>query len=560
MCGFKACFAIAASLPLVPPLLAQTIAPNAPTFTSSTELVLVPTLVNDKSGAHISGLTKDEFALRQDGKSHAIAVFEEVRTNSTRLRRSEGEHGTFSNLETGTSEYHRLNIIVLDFVNTPLPDQSNARNELLKFLSEVAESGEPMCLLALTSGGLTLVHDFTDDPKLLAEGLRKVKANTAPLIHESAVDPGHPPPSDALGATLTKLIRGQLQAEAELASTESKNSAFTTVQALQQIAKAFRGLPGRKSLIWASSGFPFSLSPPSTLMCEPACPVHQRNEMQSAYDNLWKVMNDAQIAIYSVDLRSTASNITRADEQSFTHPYDVGDPEFDTEAQAQWKRQDTDSTLQVFAENTGGKAFLGGGNLVRSFRQATQDDSTYYMIGYYVSRSSTKPGWHQVSVAINRKGAHARYRNGFFLSRDTSTMSAQQDVRLALTSPLDFVGLPVAVTWSGRDATKSIGKIRVRFDLVMPPNFASVDEIDQNHMVVDIAAVARNRNGDVIAELSQRIDTHLKPDGLGQIQHNGMTYRNGLQLPPGEYAVRFVVRDSLGNRMGSVTAPISIAP
>jgi hypothetical protein len=92
----------------------------------------------------------------------------------------------------------------------------------------------------------------------------------------------------------------------------------------------------------------------------------------------------------------------------------------------------------------------------------------------------------------------------------------------------------------------------------MPPNFASVDESDQNHMVVDIAAVARSANGDVAAEFSQRIETHLKPDGLEQIQQHGMTYRNGLQLPPGEYTVRFVVRDSLGNRIGSVAAPIKV--
>ncbi len=555
-----ACFAIAGViLLLTSPLKTQTTQSNATTFASSTELVLVPTVVSDKSGIHIPGLQKDEFALRQDGKSHPIAVFEEVKTNAARLHRSEGQNGTFSNFESGSSDIHRLNIIVLDFVNTPFPDQANARNELLKFLSEVAESGEPMCLLALTRGGLSLLHDFTDDPKLLAAGLRQVKATTAPLIHESTVDPGHPPPSDALGAMLTKMIRGQLQTEAQLASMEGKETASITVQALQQIAKAFRGLPGRKALIWASSGFPFSLSPPSALMCEPACPVHQRDEMQSAYDNLWRMMNDAQIAIYTVDLRSAASGTSAAGEDTFTHPYDVGDPQFDTAAQAQWKARDTSSTLQLFAENTGGKAFLGGNNLVQTFRQAIQDDSSYYMLGYYVSRTSTKPGWHQISVTISKKGAHARYRNGFFLSRDTSTTSARQDVRLALTSPLDFVGVSVSVTWSGREAGKSAGKTRMQFDLVMPPNFASVDESDQNHMVVDIAAVARNVNGDVVAELAQRIETHLKSDGLEQIQHSGMTYRNGLQLPPGEYTVRFVVRDSLGNRVGSVAAPIKVA-
>jgi hypothetical protein len=47
---------------------------------------------------------------------------------------------------------------------------------------------------------------------------------------------------------------------------------------------------------------------------------------------------------------------------------------------------------------------------------------------------------------------------------------------------------------------------------------------------------------------------------MEQIQHNGMTYRNALRLPAGAYNVRFVVRDALGNRMGSVAAPLTVAP
>jgi hypothetical protein len=182
------------------------------------------------------------------------------------------------------------------------------------------------------------------------------------------------------------------------------------------------------------------------------------------------------------------------------------------------------------------------------------------MLGYYVSRNNAKPGWHQISVSINRRGAHARYRNSFLLSRDSSAPTARQDMQLALASPLDFVGMQMSVTWSGTEPGKSGGKTKVKFDLVLPANFASVDESDQNHMVVDIAAVARNLEGNVVADFSQRVEANLKHDGLEQIQQNGMTYRNGIQLPPGEYRVRFVVRDSLSNRMGSVVAPIKVAP
>ena len=265
----RACIAIAGvtffaiSSVVISSVQAQTVPADAITLKSSTELVLIPTVVNDKSGAHISGLRKEEFALKQDGKPHPIAIFEEVKTDSAPVHRSEGEHGTFSNFQTGGSDYHRLNIIVLDFLNTPPGDQANARNELLKFLAEAAESGGPMCLLALSRRGLTLIHDFTDDPKLLAAAVRQVESNKAPLIHDQIVATDHPPVTDLASAIVTQLIREQLQSEALLASTEAKDTALLTVQALQQIAKAFRGMPGRKSLIWASAGFPFSLSSPS---------------------------------------------------------------------------------------------------------------------------------------------------------------------------------------------------------------------------------------------------------------------------------------------------------
>ena len=175
--------------------LAQCAQLDPTTITSSTELVLVPTIVNDKSGSHVSGLKKDDFVLKQDGKNYPITVFEEVKTTADRMHRSAGENGTFSNFEPGSGEHRRLSIIVLDLVNTPFADQASARQALLKFLSEAADSGEPMCLLALTPGGLTLIHDFTDDPKLLAKALRSVKSSNATLLSDPTVDAQHPPPA-----------------------------------------------------------------------------------------------------------------------------------------------------------------------------------------------------------------------------------------------------------------------------------------------------------------------------------------------------------------------------
>src|SRR5882762_7000827 len=57
------------------------------TFTARTELVLIPTLVTDKSGNHISGLTKEDFRVLENGAEQKIATFEEITSDAHPLSR-----------------------------------------------------------------------------------------------------------------------------------------------------------------------------------------------------------------------------------------------------------------------------------------------------------------------------------------------------------------------------------------------------------------------------------------------------------------------------------------
>ena len=552
---------LGAILLLGSPFAGQSAPDSGTKFSSSTELVLVPTVVTDNSGKHVPNLKKEDFVLKEDGKARTLSVFEEVTTDKSRLQRATGEKGQFSNFDPGEGR-HRLTIIVLDLINTPFNDLSNARKGLIDFLTRAAESGEPMCLLALDRGGVTVIHEFTSDPRTLADALRRLPSNSAPLIHENVAPADAPTGNDATAVALRKMIRSMTQNEKQMESAQRRDTVILTMDGLNQIAAALGGLPGRKSLIWASSGFSYSLSSPTKMMCEPACPVDQRASVQGLYDRLWRTMNNAQIAIYSVDLRSLTGGIFQASSgtDQFTHPYEVGDPDFDKAAEANWEVHDTATSLNLFAENTGGKAFTNTNDLSEAFRQAVQDDTHYYLLGYYVNRNQTKPGWHKLAVTLEKRGLHPRYRNGFLRADPNHEDTGPQQIRLALLSPLDFTGIPMTVTWSGRGPGKDPGKGKVQFDLVMPANFAFVDETDQNHMNVEIAVVARNGKGEVAGQVSQKVDTHLKPEAWSQIRQSGMTYRNALQLLPGDYMVRFVVRDVLSDRLGSVAVPLKLSP
>jgi len=100
------------------------------TFTSRSELVTVPVVVDYKSGAHVNGLTKEDFEVQENGKTRPIAVFEEVTSPGNKLSRA-GQPGIYTNAIATNGSAQRLTIFALDMVNTPFLDQGYARRQLL---------------------------------------------------------------------------------------------------------------------------------------------------------------------------------------------------------------------------------------------------------------------------------------------------------------------------------------------------------------------------------------------------------------------------------------------
>src|SRR5882724_8417544 len=59
------------------------------TFSAGTELVQVPVIVQ-KSGKHLSGLSKNDFTLQQDGNDQPIVSFEEIDATAAAARANLG--------------------------------------------------------------------------------------------------------------------------------------------------------------------------------------------------------------------------------------------------------------------------------------------------------------------------------------------------------------------------------------------------------------------------------------------------------------------------------------
>jgi hypothetical protein len=219
--------------------------------------------------------------------------------------------------------------------------------------------------------------------------------------------------------------------------------------------------------------------------------------------------------------------------------------------------------LNDFAEVTGGRAFYNTNDLAGAFKRAADDGSSYYMLGYYLDTKNSKAGWRQLKVKLDRKDVEIRARQGFLVTNVTMNpqLTRDQDINFALTSPFEATGLPIMVQWKGvgdpkTKTAENADKKEVEFVVHLARNALTI-EGTHNEYNVDFMAVANKANA-AAGTVGQNVKGALSPADLEKLRASGLGYRNVLELAPGTYNVRFVVRDNLSGRIGSITTPLTV--
>src|SRR5262249_23128226 len=170
--------------------------PPVPKFTVRTELVTVPVvvlhraspwqqiLIHGRLDEHVTGLTKDDFEIKEDGQTKPIATFEEITKSKFTVKPVRPPPGIFTN-EVMTDGPVPLAVILLDLINTPYQFQESTKKKLLEYLQNEYPADRPTMLAALHPDGLRILHDFTSDPEVLRKIVRRLGHN---VEHDPALD------------------------------------------------------------------------------------------------------------------------------------------------------------------------------------------------------------------------------------------------------------------------------------------------------------------------------------------------------------------------------------
>ena len=526
---------------------------------TETILVQVPIVVTDKSGNHIHGLSKENFSLFENGKEQKISALEEIVTTNTKLPVAVPKPGEFTNLTLSEQQPRTVTVIALDTVNTPFLDQTYGRRELVKYLSSSLESGQVLALMIITSHGLKIVQGLTGDPAQLMQVLKKASGEL-PDMHGIDIDaqadaatgdvpdvPSVAPGSDPSAAIAAFLERG----DAIYSQFQQQNAIETTMNAFLGIAWSLSGVPGRKSVIWATGGFPFNISSPAAV---------PGGYLSTLYERTMAALTEAQISVYPVDVRGLVNTSPLGDASRSNGR--TGAALMRQISNRGWLQQSSIDTLNEFAEMTGGRAFYNTNDLASSFRRAADDASSYYLASYYLDKSNNHAGWRQLKVKVDKKDTDIRARKGFFVTNATIHLERTRtsDLSYALTSPIEGTGVPVTVKWLGvsGDGVKK----KAEFQLHLPPNAVSIEgDAGQNHLNFDFALAAfdnTNKKGQPYLTIGKTFNSPVAEAQMATLRANGIGMKNVIELGPGQYTVRMVIRDNVTGKIGSVTAPLIV--
>ncbi len=551
--------------------------PGTNVIRATTHLVVLNVVVKDKHGKPVDDLKRDDFLLRDNGQEQKIAMF--ALDDARQAVLPAAAPLTFTNGPALGAA--RVTAFLYDELNMHLADEQVAKQELLKYLKSLSPTDR--VAVFVLGDSLTLLHDFSEDTASLIDAVNKHASRAGPEAAASAA----PPPSagsltgdSATAAQWDHFLASSNQAYINYAETVR---ATRTAAALETIAAHLQAVPGRKTLIWISSGFPIQLGLHNSGDSASESSSQGRDSSRGQRDGrrgggttagsgqarngggaarsdssssasnssdssipgtglsfetdvarAIRALNEADVAVYPVDAQGvTVEAPFQANRKSMgkgNRPR-KGGPAIDYGYE----------TLQGLAEETGGRAFYHINELHNAIQEAAGDASVTYSLAFYPPAESLDDSYHRLQVSVERSGLNVRYRPGYVATTKPAVAPSLAD---AIVEPINYAGIGLTAHLA---PTEGGYKLSVTLD----PRTISLEPKDGKwtgslQFLVVVGKV----------EQLTTVPLSLSDALFHKIQNEGLVLGARVKTPPGTTGFSLGFRDIPSGLVGTLHVPL----
>jgi len=528
----------------------RTTAKSGAVLRTTTRLVQINVIVEDKKGNPVENLTKDDFTLFVNGKPQAISLFstegggaEEHVTAAGTAKSAASPHVFGNRMPHANERPGSVTVILFDALNTSLQDQAYARAQILAFLQEVQPQDH--VAIYLLARRLRVISEFTQDAKSLAEAIERFRAAGSLILADTnqpyltAAETGVIDPKAAqYMAALMNDMNSKARDQANF------NRMQITAQAMEAIANRVAGIPGRKNLVWVSGSFPVSIA----LESNDNSPVDTESQnFEPELERVARALNQSNLAVYPVDprgllIRSEFDGSSAASFLNLTPDSTVGEEE--------------QGTMNLIAERTGGRAFYNTNDIKGAIRRTLSESHFSYLIGFYSNDTKWDGQFHELKLHLKESGLVLRYRKGYYALPDPpNTVSEARDaLQAAFWSPVDATSLGIQVRVHALEPSTRKLNLRVNVDA----NQLRFNKVDGKYKGnIDAVYLQLGPAETVVAAdpLTYKLD--LAEKDYQTIMEHGYELKAPISIRPTTKTLRVFVRDGASGTMGSVTIPVA---
>lgn len=520
--------------------LPQAPAPAKPTFTSSSNLVIVDVTVRDKSGKPVDNLKLQDFTLLEDGKPQKVQVFEHQQLSTEpeppepppaledRNALPPVPKTTITAEHPGTIQYHdkRLMVLFFDFSNMGIPEQLRAQEAAQTFLDKQMTSSDMVAILLFTTA-IQVKTDFTGDRTVLGDIIKALPIGEA---------------SDMAADADTGDENGE-DTGAAFVADETEFNVFNTDRKLAAIEEAVRklaALPEKKALVYITGGISKT-------------GIENQAQLEASINAAHK----ANVAIFPIDARGL-----------------MGDPPGGGASKGASRGagifnggllnaqrasiNNSQETLATLAADTGGKVFLDSNDLATGLQQVQQEMRSYYILGYYTTNTKEDGKYRKIVVKLNSNlSAKLEFRDGYYAQKVWGKFNGQEKEQqlkeaLAAGDPLTDLPLALEVDYFRVSPNAYFVPVSVRVPgsvLALAQKKSGAGETE-----FDFVAQIQDERKAVVGNVQDYIKVKLGASDAEKLARRNFHYDAGFTLAPGRYRMKFLVREAQSGKMGTFDA------
>ena len=555
--------------------------PSAPpSFPAAVEQVVVDAVVLDERGSAVTGLSRDDFLLTEDGTPQALVTFEAIEA----LPPVPGEavpRASASSVATNVAPVGqtppRTFAFVFDDLGLTGPQGARARAAVAEF---VRTQSLDQILLVTTSGRERWAARTAEERADLLAVLDRLRGLVVPDISAERMTDAeaYRIHVERDGRTATQVAdryraASVLIGEAQLLAQIVEANAAVTYQraasrvrsnlaALEQAAAALDGAPGRKSVVLVSPGFYYEASAPEYRRVREAC----RRANAAVY-----FLNAAGLEAMPVGLTAQFGLPFRLPEAGGGKP--LSESEADQAAiMGGHYAQDRDSAAgaDVVANDTGGFVVRGTDDLAGGLARIVEDSRAYYLLSYVSTNAARDGKYRRIAVRLapkadpHRREWDVRARRGYHAPDATGPLreagDADRELRRALDSPVRRGEIPLRLAaYAFEDSKKTPGTVRCLLLAEVDLRAVSFRE-ERGRSIGRLDAVyeARARDTSRAESLRKRADLKLLPLTRETLGREWYRLERELELRPGVHQATVAVRDAGSGRLGSVGVRLDV--